>query len=45
MGQVLKFRQNDVFFPEVTVAMGEAYETAIATLPPDAQSVSVFVSV
>jgi hypothetical protein len=31
MGQVLRFRCNDVFFPEVTVSMGEAYDAAIAT--------------
>lgn len=42
MGQVLKFRQNDVFFPEVTLAMGEAYDAAIATLPPDARSIFYF---
>ena len=42
MGQVLKFRHNDVFFPEVTVSMGEAYDAAIATLPPDARSVFIF---
>jgi hypothetical protein len=42
MGQVLKFRQNDVFFPEVTAAMGDAYDAAIATLPPDARSVFYF---
>ncbi|MGC2074788.1 MAG: hypothetical protein WA728_01895, partial [Xanthobacteraceae bacterium] len=41
-GQVLKFRQNDVFFPEVTLAMGEAYDAAIATLPPDARSIFYF---
>jgi hypothetical protein len=42
MGQVLKFRCNDVFFPGVMVSMGEAYDAAIATLPPDAQSVFYF---
>jgi hypothetical protein len=42
MGQVLKFRCNDVFFPEVTASMGEAYDTAIATLPPDARSICYF---
>lgn len=42
MGQVLKFRQKDVFFPEVTLAMGEAYDAAIATLPPDARSIFYF---
>ena len=42
MGQVLKFRCNDVFFPEVTVSMREAYDAAIATLPPDARSVFYF---
>jgi hypothetical protein len=42
MGQVLKFRQNDVFFPEVALAMGEAYDAAIATLPPEARSVFYF---
>jgi hypothetical protein len=42
MGQVLKFRLNDVFFPDVTLAMGDAYDTAIATLPPDARSVFYF---
>jgi hypothetical protein len=42
MGQVLKFRCNDVFFPEVMVSMGEAYDTAIARLPPDARSVFYF---
>ena len=42
MGQVLKFRCNDVFFPEVTVSMGAAYDAAIATLPPDARSVFYF---
>jgi hypothetical protein len=42
MGKVLKFRCNDVFFPEVTVSMGAAYDAAIATLPPDARSVFYF---
>jgi hypothetical protein len=42
MGQVLKFRCNDVFFPEVTASMGEAYDAAIASLPPDARSVFYF---
>ena len=38
MGQVLQFRRNDVFLPEATTVMGEAYDTAIATLPHDAKS-------
>jgi uncharacterized membrane protein len=42
MAQVLKFRCNDVFFPEVTASMGEAYDAAIASLPPDARSVFYF---
>jgi hypothetical protein len=42
MGQVRKFRCNDVFFPEVTASMGEAYDAAIASLPPDARSVFYF---
>jgi hypothetical protein len=38
MGQILLFRCNDVFPPEATAAMGEAYETAIAALQDDAKS-------
>jgi len=42
MGQVLQFRRNNVFFPETTVAMGNAYEKAIASLPYETKSVSYF---
>jgi hypothetical protein len=42
MGQVLKFRCNDVFFPETIAAMGEAYDTAVAALPANAKSVFYF---
>jgi hypothetical protein len=38
MGQVLPFRCNDVFPPEATAAMGDAYDTAIAALQDDAKS-------
>jgi hypothetical protein len=33
MGQVVQFRRNDVFSPEATLAMGNAYDTAIGALP------------
>jgi hypothetical protein len=38
MGQVLQFRRNDVFPPEAMAAIGEAYDTAIASLQDDAKS-------
>jgi hypothetical protein len=38
MGQVVQFRRNDVFSPEATLAMGNAYDTAIASLQDDAKS-------
>jgi hypothetical protein len=38
MGQLLQFRRNDVFPPEATAVIGEAYNTAIATLQDHAKS-------
>jgi hypothetical protein len=38
MSQVLPFRRSSAFFPEATRAMGEAYDSAIATLRNDARS-------
>jgi hypothetical protein len=39
MGQVLQFRRKNVFFPEATTAMGEAYDIAIGTLSDDTKSI------
>jgi hypothetical protein len=41
MGQVVQFRCNDVFSPEATTAMGEAYDIAIASLQHDAKSMLI----
>ena len=42
MGQVLPFiRRNGVFAPDVTLAMGEAYDRAIGTVHTNAESQSV----
>ncbi|MGB8628890.1 MAG: hypothetical protein WCD69_05800 [Xanthobacteraceae bacterium] len=41
VGQVLLIRCNDVFPPEATAAMGEAYDTAIAALHNDAKAVLI----
>lgn len=38
MGQVLPFRRRNAFLPEATRTMGEAYDSAIATLQADAMS-------
>jgi hypothetical protein len=39
VAQILPFiRRSSVFAPEVTLAMGEAYDKAIGTLHPDAKS-------
>jgi len=42
VGQVLPFiRRSNVFAPDVTSAMGEAYDKAMGTIYPDAESQSV----
>jgi hypothetical protein len=38
MGQVLLFRRKDVFLPEATLALGEAFDAAINSLQDDARS-------
>jgi hypothetical protein len=38
MGQVLPFRRQNAFLLEATRTMGEAYDSAIATLHAEAQS-------
>jgi hypothetical protein len=38
MCQVLPFRRENAFLPETTRTMGEAYDSAIATLQNGAQS-------
>jgi hypothetical protein len=39
MAQILPFiRRSSVFTPDVTLAMGDAYDRAIGTLQPDAES-------
>jgi hypothetical protein len=38
MGQVLPFRRQNAFLPETTRTMGEAYDSAMATLQNDAKS-------
>jgi len=38
MGQVLQFRRKNAFLPEETIAMAEAYDTAIAGLDHDTKS-------
>ncbi len=39
VAQILPFiRRSRVFVPDVTVAMGEAYDRAIGTIHPDAES-------
>jgi hypothetical protein len=39
MAQILPFiRRSSVFAPDVTLAMGEAYDKAISTIYPDAES-------
>jgi hypothetical protein len=37
MGQVIPFRRENAFLPEITSTMGEAYDTAIASLQDDAK--------
>ena len=42
MAQILPFvRRRNVFEPDVTLAMGDAYDKAIATIPTEAQSLFV----
>jgi hypothetical protein len=38
MGQALPFRRQNAFLPETTKTLGEAYDSAIATLQNDARS-------
>jgi hypothetical protein len=38
MAQILPFRRCSVFEPDATLAMGEAYDKAIGSIDPDAQS-------
>jgi hypothetical protein len=38
MGQVIPFRRENAFLPETTKRMGEAYDSAIATLQNDAKA-------
>jgi hypothetical protein len=39
VAQILPFiRRSSVFAPDVTLAMGEAYDKAIGTIHPDAES-------
>ena len=39
VAQILPFiRRSSVFAPDVTLAMGEAYDKAITTIYPDAES-------
>jgi hypothetical protein len=38
MGQVIPFRRANAFLPETTKRMGEAYDSAIATLQNDAKA-------
>jgi hypothetical protein len=38
MGQVLPFRRENAFLPETTKMMGEAYDSAIATVQAGAKS-------
>jgi hypothetical protein len=38
MAQILPFRRCTAFDPDATLAMGEAYDKAIGTIHPDAES-------